>query len=406
MRGGTVRVMATSKHATGSVTVENCITSNQPKGLKSSLYLSPKFKIKVIKVVFYSIIGTGLAIFPSTLAYDEIPVDICIYNCTFINNSYDILVHLKATTEVKFTIRNTDFSSRKKERGKFGIYFSVHQLRKVSSSNAVIKLDNISFDSRPSNSFLLQFPGKKTFTIQRSTFRSGTSFVEDVFRHADLSIATGAISILNNPDKLQRTGCIRRITNEDIHSLWNYDNDVIFEDVLFEGSVGLTAGAVYISNGNVTFNRCTFRDNFATKRSGHVYSAYGTGRVVFKDCFFSTSMEKITVNDTTFDKSTFLFSESGGPILFQNTSMVSDKAERARYTVIDISSGGYVTMDNRTTIECGQGSQLLFENYTHFAYSEKNRTSCRINVTVLKYSSRLCPPGFYSLQKGVSQVLM
>ncbi|XP_078370503.1 uncharacterized protein LOC144654283 isoform X1 [Oculina patagonica] len=402
-RGGAVRIMATSKKVAGSVIVENSVMSNQHNRIRSSLYLSPKFKIKVFNILFESIFGTGLGIFPWSWLHYTIPVDIYIYNCTFINNTYDIVVNLSDPPEVKFVINNTNFSSRKAEHRNFGIYFNV-KLFKTVSSNAVIKLDNISFDSRPSNIFVLQFLGKKTFTIQRSKFRNGISFRPYVSRSTSMyTIGTGAISIVTNPDKLQKTGCINRQTNEDIHSLWNYDSDVIFEDVLFEVNAGLIAGAVYISNGNVTFNRCTFRNNFATERSGHVYSAYGTGRVVFKDCSFSTSVENMSVNDTNFDKSTFLYSESGGPILFQNTSMVSDKAERTRYAVIDISSGGYVTMDNRTTIECRQGSQLLFENYTHFAYSEKNCSSCRINVTVLKYSCRLCPPGLYSLQKGVSQ---
>ena len=406
IRGGAVTIMSTSKQAAGNVTIENCLMSNQQNRKRSGLYLSPKFKIKVINVLFRSISGIGLAIFNLVPTYDAFPVDIHIYNCKFINNDYDIVVHLMDPTEVKLAINNTNFSSRKTGRRHFGVYFNVRPLKRVKFANAVIKLDNLTFDSRPSNRFVLQFPGRKTFTIQRSTFRSGICFRQYVPRYYNLyEIGTGAISILTNPDKLQRTGCIKRNTNEDIHSLWNYDSDVLFEDVLFEGNAGLIAGAVYISNGNVTFNRCSFRNNFATERSGHVYSAYGTGQVVFKSCSFSTSVENIKVNETTFDKSTFLFSESGGPILFQNTTMVSEKAERSRYAVIDISSGGYVDMDNKTTIECRQGSQLLFENYTHFAYSEKNCSSCRINVTVLKYSCRLCPPGFYSLQKGVSHGL-
>ena len=61
-------------------------------------------------------------------------------------------------------------------------------------------------------------------------------------------------------------------------------------------------------------------------------------------------------------------------------------------------------MDNRSSIQCSTGSQLLFENNTHFSYvyNEKNDSTCRVNVTALKYSCNLCPPGYYSLQRGVS----
>ena len=406
IQDGPVRVKATLKRmASGSVTVKNCLISNQRSRKRSTLYLSQKFKIKVSNVTFDSNAGTALSIF--NLVHNlmqPLPVDIYISNCTFNNNSYDIVVHLNDPTGIKFTMNHTALSSRRIGRKYFGIYFSVDPLHRISFSNALIELDNVTFDSRPSNIFALQFPGKKTLTIRRSKFRSGICFRQYVPRYSSIyTIGTGAISVLSNPDKLQKSGCITRYTNENTHSLWNYDSDVIFEDVLFEGNVGLIAGAVYISNGNVTFNRCTFRNNFGTKRSGHVYSAYGTGRVVFKDCTLNTSVEHIKVNKTDFDKSAFLFSESGGPILFQNTTMVSDKAEKAQYAVVDISNGGYIYMDDRTTIECRQGSQLLFENYTHFAYSEKNCSSCLINVTGLKYSCSHCPVGLYSLQKGVSR---
>ena len=131
-----------------------------------------------------------------------------------------------------------------------------------------------------------------------------------------------------NHDKLNSSGCVEKQNNEDIHPSWHYDTEVLFEDTTFERNAGLLAGAVYISNGNVTFNRCNFRDNFATKRSGHVYSSYGTGQVIFKDCLFSSSMKSIKANNTTFDKSTFLYSESGGPVFFKNTKMVSAVGQR------------------------------------------------------------------------------
>ena len=157
----------------------------------------------------------------------------------------------------------------------------------------------------------------------------------------------------------------------------------------------------------MTFNRCTFRDNFATKRSGHVYAAYGTGWVYFKDCSFSPSINNLTMNGTIFDKSTFLYSERGGPVKFENKSMALTIGQRTPFAMVDISSGGYVDMDNTSTIECSTESQLLFENNTHFVYvyNEKNGSSCKVNVTVLKYSCNLCPPVYYSLQKGVTRGL-
>ena len=73
--------------------------------------------------------------------------------------------------------------------------------------------------------------------------------------------------------------------------------------------------------------------------------------------------------------------------------------------MFDISSGGYVYVDDKTTMRCSKGSKLLFENATHIIYTEEKGVSCRINVTVLKYSCVSCPPGYYSLQKGTSRGL-
>ena len=117
-----------------------------------------------------------------------------------------------------------------------------------------------------------------------------------------------------------------------------------------------------------------FKDNFGIEQTGHVYSAYGTGQVHFKDCSFSTTKTSVTIlNNTTFNKATFLYSESGGPMKFQNTSMRFFVAKRGSYPLFDISSGGYVEVDDNTTIQCSKGSQLLFENTTHFSLTEEGQ---------------------------------
>ena len=402
---GVVMLMAAGKQA-GSVAIENCTLTN-PQSKASDLYISPQFRIRLINVLFKSSSAIGLSLIHPKMRREVSSVNISIHNCVFLNNAHDILVDINNPTELSFAIRNTIFTTKLAKHKDFGIFFQilVDSLTNVKSSNAIIELDNATFESRPTNVFQLNFPGKTSLKIQRSAFRGGVCFRKYVPRYNPLvEVGTGAISILSNHDKLNSSGCVEKHNNENIHRLWNYNTEVIFEDTTLEANAGLIAGAVYISNGNVTFNRCTFRDNFATKRSGHVYSAYGTGRVHFKDCSFSTSISNLTVNGTIFDKSTFLYSESGGPVKFENTSMALALGQRTPCAVVDISSGGYVDMDNRSTIQCSIGSKLLFENNTHFVYeyNMKNGSSCRVNVTVLKYSCNLCSPGYYSLQQGMS----
>ena len=387
---------------------EDNIHSSSCVKVHTSNNLNYSLKVTVSDTTFQGIRHFGLSVINGIqIKHEDSTVNIYIYNCVFLNNAQDIFVHLSDPTEISFTIRNTIFTTKMVKPKAFGIFFRAYSLNKVKLS--VIELVNVTLESRPSNVFQMTFLGKKSLKIQRSVFKDGISLDEYVPNRNPLfaKVGTGALTILSNHDTLNRSGCVENKKNENIHPLWNYDTEVIFEDTTFEGNAGLIAGAVYISNGNVTFDKCMFRNNFATKRSGHVYSAYGTGRVLFKDCSFLTTTSSLTVNNRTFDKSTFLYSESEGPVKFENTSMVLTLGQRTPSAIVDISSGGYVDMDNSSTIQCSTGSQLLFENNTHFVYvyNEKNGSACRVNVTVLKYSCNLCPPGYYSLQKGVSHGL-
>ena len=108
----------------------------------------------------------------------------------------------------------------------------------------------------------------------------------------------------------------------------------------------------------------------------------------------------------SYKKSTFLYSESGGPLKLTNTSMISLVPEKNSLPVLATSSGGYVDIDEKSEIHCSEGSKLLLDNATHICYTDKNNMSCRINVTVLKYSCWSCIPGYYSLQKGISRGLL
>ena len=405
---GAVFLSAVREQA-GSVTVENSTFSNQ-EDKTNNLCVSPEYRVRIINVLFNFSKAIGLAIFrPAKTKHQVIPVDIYIYNCAFLNNARDLVVSLWDLKKIKFTLIDTIFTSKTDYSKDVGFYFSVtsNSKRLNLSTEAIVELNNVTFVSRPAFTLKLLFPGNKTVKIQRSSFRDGICLRQHVFEDNFYQVGTGAITVVFNHDKLNSSGCVEKQTNENIHPSWHYDTQVLFEDTTFEGNAGLLAGAVYTINGNVTFNRCNFRNNFATQRAGHVYSAYGTGQVNFKDCLFSTSMNSIKVNDTIFDKSTFLYSESGGPVIFENTKMVSAVSQRSPFAVVDISSGGYVHMDNRSSIECSTGSQLLFENNTHFSYvyNEENDSTCRVNVTGLKYSCNLCSPGYYSLQRGVSDGL-
>ena len=402
----TVTIQASNAQAKGSVLIENSVFSNRWVTVRDggALRMSPQFSIKLINVVLasfrYSLLILGL--YPKGPS-DTRPLHISISNCSFLDNSFDMVALSKDPAHVELSIENTLFKSSQMTQKSAGLYIIVWPLSVLNISRAVVKINNVTFESRPCNVLGLLFKGNKTLKIQKSVFRNGMCSQRYAWKGNVFETSTGAITILTPPDKVVSTGCVKAATREETHPVWSYGTHALFEDNIFQGNLGLIAGAVYLSNGYTTFQRCTFRNNFAIEQSGHVYSAYGTGRVDFKDCFFSSMKKKITINDTTFFKTTFFVSESGGPINLLNTTMVSSAPESYSYPVLHISNGGFVYMDENSTIQCGIGNKLQLDNATHFIYTEPNNTFCRVNVTVLKYSCNLCGPSFYSMQKGVSR---
>ena len=114
----------------------------------------------------------------------------------------------------------------------------------------------------------------------------------------------------------------------------------------------------------------------------------------FIDCSFKKKKDGRKINETLFNKARFFYSEREGPVHFKNTTMVLKVVGTQTYafSVFEISIGGFVIMDENSTILCNRGFYLELENNTHFIYTEKNKSDCRKNVTFLKYSCKLCGP--------------
>ena len=409
-----VASVASYNRKAGTFTIVDSAVSGQGKFDDGSLgiFVSSQFHVNLTNTLLTSHLY-GLFI-GGTLpnAYSEAyPLNVSVFNCTFADNFRDLVASSPDPTAVELTIKNTIFKLTNREAvpDSFGLLIVVLPLKLLSYSKAIIELDNVTFDSKPCNIVGLLFRGSKKLHIKRSSFVNGFCFNRFYWGNISLysvyEISAGALSIVSRSDKQLSPGCVDEGTQKDVHPVWLYQTRVKFEDTLFENNGGLIAGAVYLCNGYTSFERCTFRNNFAAENSGHVSSAYGTGQVDFKNCTLSSTKMNITRNGITFQKSTFLQSESGGPINFQNTTIVSFAAERTPYPVIDIYNGGYVHMDDNSTIKCPIGSQLLFDNMTHFVYTEQNKSFCRINITDLKYSCQLCSAGFYSMGRGISRGL-
>ena len=399
-----VRIEALKKH-TGKVLVANTSMYNNQNG---SLIINPKYDI-LLKNVTIAYCRHGLQtskkwLFPCDVPLK--PVKIVIENCTFKRNVYDVSITVRDARSVSFTVNNTNFIGQSNGHA---IRFYMPAVGKITkTSRATVKIDKVIFDARPASYFALYFLGKKYVTIRRSIFRHCTSVSQDLGNYSDSKFpyetATGAISILSNPDKRYKKGCVQQNITNNTPPLWKYDSHVTVEDTLFQENAGLNGGAVYLSNGNTTFRNCSFENNLAAMHTGQVYSAYGTGRVEFVNCSFVSSTYHATISGRKFKNVAFFYSESGGPIKFRNSSMFSNTSTRRSFSVLAVYNGGYVDIDRETSIRC-EGSQMSLANATRFVYTEKRQRLCIENVTVLSFSCKLCSPGYYSLQTGFSKGL-
>ncbi|CAH3113744.1 unnamed protein product, partial [Pocillopora meandrina] len=278
--------------------------------------------------------------------------DLIISGCTFFHNAVNaqeitVVAHKRKAGNVtiansemlsqdtgksRAVIVNTIFITRKTSDDLFGLHFFILPLKIIHRPDVIVDLDNVTFASSPCNLLAFLFSGNKSIRIKRSQFTN-----------CFCSNKWGWVGITSS------------------YSAYTFS----------AGAISIFSG---LCNGNTTFKRCRFNNNFAAEQSGHVYLAYGTGKADFIDCIFNSSGENLKLNKTTFRKSAFVKSDSGGPIGLKNTTMSSFYPQScSAYPVFDISSGGYVYMDDNSTIQCPIGSMLVLDNATHFVQDDYNK---------------------------------
>lgn len=228
----------------GSVTVTNSLIISDGKKQKA-LFLSPKYRIKLVNVTVTSF-RYGFRVVSTAPKNDSFPVKVYFDNCTFANNQYDLMLTLLDPTSVEVIIKNTIFTCNETIQKSYAIRLNIAPLKNINSSNAVIRLENNTFDSKPSSNFALFFEGKKNLTIRRSKFINCAFTSPEVQKwnisrntssDAFYETATGGISILTNPDKPLKMGCVQLDTKTNTHPLWQYESHVTFEDTVFENNV-------------------------------------------------------------------------------------------------------------------------------------------------------------------------
>ena len=347
--------------------------------------------------------------------------DMGINNCTFRNNLKDLFGLLNSSVNVRFRVTNTLFDGKNvqekySKNSTYGIRIIVQPQtdEMIFQPEINIEIENVTFEGRPSNSFVLVAKGDKTVSIRGCKFQDSFSLEHNNWRVAkhrnvpDYTTGHGVFLFLFDSDKLIDKGCVKEGDRNNTHAKWNYTNRLIFKDTLFQNNYGYMAGAIQLINGYVKFQRCRFLDNFALIDTGHIYVGYGSTKVELNSCIFKRTKREGTYSDTSFAVGRFLHSESGGPVMIKNMSFVTSIDQRQQpLSILQIFSGGYFDIDFNSTIRCATGSELRFFNFTHFHYEGGyENTFCRLNVTTVMFTCRMCPSKMYSLQSGFSRGLM
>ena len=212
--------------------------------------------------------------------------------------------------------------------------------------------------------------------------------------------AGGGLLVAMAPDTLEDAGCIKNGETEKFPR-WNYKNKLLLKDTTFRYNTASFGGAVNLQNGRTTFQNCLFEDNFAGSVGGTIYATYGSTSIVIRDSIFLQSKTELVAHKKSFSKSSFIHTESTGPLILQNTTL-NAKRNNVGNSLVTVGKGGAVDFgeNNLTALFCPMGSDLKFINFSNEITTFTKNVSCKIIVTGLDYSCVPCSAGLYSLQRG------
>lgn len=172
---GVVTVVAqTLNRQAGNITIANSVLSNQETGELWVLFIYSNFRTKLINTVLTSYF-CALYIRGSlpNASYYAYPFFLSINNCSFLDNTRDIVASSPDPTHAEVKIKNTNFTSMQAIPDSFGLLLVIFPLRKINFSEAIIELENVNFDSKPCNLVGLLFSENKTLRAKSSSFLNG-----------------------------------------------------------------------------------------------------------------------------------------------------------------------------------------------------------------------------------------
>lgn len=364
-------------HSMANLTISNSVF----KGI-ARILVNRGYFVSLTNSLFYDNAGMAATIFPSPQA--TVMVD----NCTFLNNWGGLQVSQIKRTSLYLT--NTLFSQNSHRCSLI--------LELDSSATAVIENITVEKNTIPNAN------QRKSSVVYISLYSGGNNNVQihnsSFSRNTNVKDGVGAIIVDNDADPMTSMGCKTDIynTSVDAYSTYRYTNQIIFRNSVFEQNSGQNTGAVLVFNGLAIFQNCSFVDNFAFFRAGHLTIGAGSGAAEIYNSTFRQAKRSLESDKTPW----FLYSSSSGALVVKDTLM--DFIPLSNPLLVEIVNGGNVTFDNSSSMLCPAGSRLWLDNYSHgiattFPAEFVNK-SCDLYIKVYSIYCERCPVGFYSLQRG------
>ena len=364
-------------HSVANLTISDSFFKGNAK-----IWFNRGYFVSLTNSHFHYNAGMAATILPSNQA------TVIVNNCTFINNWGGLEVSQIKRTSIYVT--NSLFFQNSRRCSL--------TLELDSSSTALIENITVEKNTIPSANqrkasvayISLSAGGNNKVQIHNSSFKHNTNVKDGV----------GAIIIDNDPDLMTSRGCKTDIynTSVDAYPVYSYKNRIIFRNSVFEQNSGQSSGAVLVFNGLAIFRNCSFVDNFAFYRAGHMTIGAGSGAAEIYNCTFRQA-KRFPYSDKY---PSFLYSSSSGPLVVKDTLM--DFIPLSNPLLVEIVNGGNVAIDNSSSMLCPAGSRLWFDNYSHGISttfpSEFVNKSCALYVKVYSIYCEPCPVWFYSLQRG------
>ena len=196
--------------------------------------------------------------------------------------------------------------------------------------------------------------------------------------------------------------CLKR--NYNSKNLWDKKNQfpVVFENSIFENNFA-TSGALNFFNGNITFINCSFKDNEGLTLGAHIKMKNGYGRLnIVNSNFLQTRLYEHfdTGPRRILNDGCFLYSESAGPVIIRNSSFTANISKKF-YPILAVTRSSLLQADSSSTIQCPSGKWLRMGINKENGFS-KGSEECWMKINYVKIFCEECPPGFYTLQRGLT----